>query len=149
MNLMLDLLYHKRIPFITTVVDGSIFYKIKTITWEKIIRRINHYNCKYYDDGIIINTKRISLEMKSFLNEFSTKMILLNISQSSAIYLFCFAHYDNFSKWYFLYYRINQISLRYIISRNAFLPRINQVENKCLNGWFSRLYNLLFRLRKK
>ena len=27
MYLMLDLLYHKRIPLIMTVVDGSIFFK--------------------------------------------------------------------------------------------------------------------------
>ena len=41
------------------------------------------------------------MRMKSFLNYFALKMILVNILQNFAIYLlFCFAHYDNFSKWY-------------------------------------------------
>ena len=39
------------------------------------------------------------MRMKSFLNYFALKMILVNILQNFAIYLlFCFAHYDNFSK---------------------------------------------------
>ena len=42
MYLMLDLLHHKRIPLITTVAVGSIFWKIFK-TWEKIVRRINHF----------------------------------------------------------------------------------------------------------
>ena len=41
---MLDLLYHKRNPSITTVVDGSIFEKIfKTITGGKNFRRYYFY----------------------------------------------------------------------------------------------------------
>ena len=58
----------------------------------------------YYNDETIINTKTHFYTEKSFLNYFELKIILLNILQNFAIYLFkfifiyfCFANY-NFSK---------------------------------------------------
>ena len=44
----------------------------------------------YYNDENIINTKTLFLyfSIKSFLNYFPSKMILLNILQDVAIYLF-------------------------------------------------------------
>ena len=47
----------------------------------------------YYNDDIVINTKTISMRMKSFLNYFVSKMILPNIYVNVAIcyvdILFC------------------------------------------------------------
>ena len=40
------------------------------------------------NDEIIIKTKKLSIQIKSFLNYFALKMILLNIFQNFAIYLF-------------------------------------------------------------
>ena len=48
---------------------------------------------------LLLTLIHIFMWMKSFLNYFALKMILLNILQNFAIYLFCFTH-DNFSKWY-------------------------------------------------
>ena len=56
----------------------------------------------------------IFMGMKSFLNYFALKMILLNILQNFAIYLFCFTH-DNFSKWYI---SILQGKLKFLVLHN-------------------------------
>ena len=55
------------------------------------------------------------MRMKSFLNYFALKMILLNILQNFTIYLlFCFTH-DNFSKWYI---SILQGKLKFLVLHN-------------------------------
>ena len=62
--------------------------------------------------------------MESVLNYFASKMILLNILQNVAIYLFKYfvAHIMVIPQDdTFLYYKQNQLSLCYIILRNAFL----------------------------
>ena len=95
-QMALFVFFHKRWSLI-----GGCFFPVSTLkskTYEKIVRRINYYNCNYCNDEIITNTNHISLEMKHFLNHFGTNMILLNILHNSAIYLFDLAHYDNFWK---------------------------------------------------
>ena len=80
-HLMLDLLYHARILLITIIADDSIFLKCIAIM------------------KLCLTPKHISQGVKSFLNYFASKMILLNIFQNSAIYLlFCFTHHDNIWK---------------------------------------------------
>ena len=62
--------------------------------------------------------------MESVLNYFASKMILLNILQNVAIYLFKYfvTHIMVIPQDdTFLYYKQNQLSLCYIILRNAFL----------------------------
>ena len=73
-------------PLTTAVLDSSIFKKIlKNIIekkyWKKILLLL-----AYYNDEIIINII-ISKWVKSFLNYFPSKMILLNILQNAGIYL--------------------------------------------------------------
>ena len=56
---------------------------------------------KWRLEKLWLTLKDIFMRMKSFLNYFALKMILLNILQNFTIYLlFCFTHYDYFSKWY-------------------------------------------------
>ena len=75
--------------------------------------------------------------MKNFLNYFASKMILLNVLQSINLnILFC-----TVLKFLDM---TNQTSLCCITSQNAFLASVNQIENKFLNGYLSRLFNLLF-----
>ena len=81
--MLLNLLYYKHNPLITTVVDGSIFKKIfKTCNLREKLRR--YY---FYVGDVIIKTK-IHFYRDDFLkNYFASKMILLNILQNVAIYL--------------------------------------------------------------
>ena len=90
-----------------------------------------------------LTLKHTFIRMKNFLNYFALKMILLNISQHFAIYLwFYFAHYDNFLKWYIsiLEDKLNFLKLFWHHSKS---------NSKCLKGYLSRPFSLLFRLRKK
>ena len=87
-------------PLITTVVDGSIFYKTtKAITFEKSVRKI--FLLSYYNDEIVINTK---IHLYTDERLFELFCIENNFAKYFAkccnlfIYVFCFAHYDNFSK---------------------------------------------------
>ena len=73
------------------------------------------------------------MRMKIFLNYFSSKMILLNILQNFAIYLFKYfvSHIMITSRNdTFLYYRINQISLCCIVYETL----LNPIVNKCVSG---------------
>ena len=104
--------------FLRLVLKGS------NSTWEKNVRK--RY---YFYPGITImklwlTLKHNSIQTKSCLNYFALKMILLNILQNFAIYLFwSFAlHIMIISQNdTFLYCRTNQISLHFIILGNAFL----------------------------
>ena len=105
--LLLDWLYRKRNPLITTVVDSSIFKKNNTYNLrEKGLRKIlflprysndeiiintEKYFCtdgfffrrtilflpRYSNDEIIINTKKYFCTDGFFVNHFASKMILL------------------------------------------------------------------------
>ena len=64
---------------------------------------------------LLLTLIHIFMWMKSFLNYFALKMILLNILQNFAIYLFCFTHHDDFSKWYI---SILQGKLKFLVLHN-------------------------------
>ena len=70
---MLELLYHKRNPLITTLVDGSIFLKILRLPREKALEGKANF-AQVLNNEIIISTKNtIFIQMKSFLNYFLSK----------------------------------------------------------------------------
>ena len=85
--------------------------------------------------------------MKSFLKYFKSKMILLNTFQDVAIDLFQYLVSHNMiipRNGTFLYYRPNQNFLVLHHFTKCFSGTgVNQIVNKFLNGYLSRLLNLL------
>ena len=65
-------------------------------------------------------------------------MILLNVLQSISLFKYFVLHNTVISR----HDKSNFLVLHNI--KNAFLASVNQTENKFLNGYLSRLFNLLF-----